>query len=372
MVRTYSTAVTVLSAAVSISSSVVNRPRLNRTASKAASRSIPMASSTSDGSIAPELQALPVEAATGSMRASTASASAPSNPMLAVLGSRRVTSPFSRAPPIRSLIWATSRSRRAAVRADSGTRSAAAMRAASPNPAIPAVFSDPDRSPSSWPPPCITARSRARLCRVPTRAPTPPGPQILWLLTETRSHPHRSRSNGKRPAIWVASQCSSAPAARTGPAISPTGFSTPVSLLAAITDTISTSSPIIDSTASGATKPPPVTGITSSLAMPWSSSHRAVWRTEACSTADIRMRGRSAGAASAAPVRARLLASVAPAVNTTPEARPPTRAATCSRASSTVALWRRPKRWAEEALPVSARTCAIASATLGSSGAEAL
>ena len=48
-----------------MSPAVVKRPRLKRTDSKAASWDRPMASSTSDGSIAPELQALPVDTATG-------------------------------------------------------------------------------------------------------------------------------------------------------------------------------------------------------------------------------------------------------------------------------------------------------------------
>ena len=53
-----------------------------------------MAVSTSDGSIDPALQALPVDTATGSMLDMTASASAPSKRMLAVLGSRLDRSPF--------------------------------------------------------------------------------------------------------------------------------------------------------------------------------------------------------------------------------------------------------------------------------------
>ena len=109
----------------------------------------------------------------------------------------------------------------------------------------------------------------------------------------------------------------------------------------------------MSSTASGSTKPPAVTPITSSFVEPQSASQRAVRPTEACSTADTNIRLRSSGAASTAPRRARLLASVAPAVNTTPPGRPPTSAATCSRASSTAAACRRPNRCTEEALPTS-------------------
>ena len=208
---------------------------------------------------------------------------------------------------------------------------------------------------------------------MPIRAPAPPGPQILWPLTDTRSAPSASMSKGMRPAICVASQWNSAPAARTRSAISPTGLSTPVSLLAAITDTSTTSSAIRSCTASGSTMPPRVTSITSSLASPRSASQRAVRATEACSTADTSIRRLPSGAASTAPRKARLLASVAPEVNTTPPGRPPTSAATCSRASSTAAACLRPNRCTDEALPtepVSVGT--IASATRGSSGDEAL
>ena len=74
--------------------------------------------------------------------------------------------------------------------------------------------------------------------------------------------------NGRRPAIWVASQWNSAPVARTRSAISATGFSTPVSLLAAMTDTSTMSSRSISSTVAGSTKPPETTSITSSFTKP--------------------------------------------------------------------------------------------------------
>ena len=44
-------------------------------------------------------------------------------------------------------------------------------------------------------------------------------------------------SKAMRPAIWVASQWNSAPASPARSEISPAALSTPVSLLAAITDT---------------------------------------------------------------------------------------------------------------------------------------
>ena len=219
----------------------------------------------------------------------------------------------------------------------------------------------------------MRGRTLRRLRRVPTRAPTPPGPQILWALRDTRSAPVRSRSKARRPAICVASQWNRAPSACTRSAISATGFNTPVSLLAAITDTSRTSGPIILSRSDGSTNPPPVTGMTSTFAKPWSSSHPVVRRTDACSTADTRTLGRSVSPPSTTPRNARLFASVAPAVNTTFPGRPPTSAATCSRASSTAADWRRPKRCKEEALPTpSARIGNISSSTRGSRGADPL
>ena len=84
-----------LSTATSTSVLTVKRPRLNRTDSNAASRETPIARRTSDGSIEPELQALPVDTATGSVLAATASASAPSKRTLAVFGRRRATLPTS-------------------------------------------------------------------------------------------------------------------------------------------------------------------------------------------------------------------------------------------------------------------------------------
>ena len=70
-----------------------------------------MATSTGEGSIAPVLQALPAETATGSMLTITASASALAKRRLAVLVSRRVTSPFWLTPGSLACTAATSRSR---------------------------------------------------------------------------------------------------------------------------------------------------------------------------------------------------------------------------------------------------------------------
>ncbi len=115
------------------------------------------------------------------------------------------------------------------------------------------------------------------------------------------------------------------------------GFSTPVSLLAAITETSSTSGPIIDFTTSGSTKPPVVTGIISTFTIPRLSIQRTVWRTEACSIAETNTLDRLPCSPSTSPLRARLFASVAPAVKITCPGLPPTRFATSSRSSSAAA-----------------------------------
>ena len=59
--RGFDGGVDVASVAVWMSSGVVNRPRLNRTDSKAVCRDRPIAVSTAEGSIDPTLQVLPVD-----------------------------------------------------------------------------------------------------------------------------------------------------------------------------------------------------------------------------------------------------------------------------------------------------------------------
>jgi hypothetical protein len=78
--------------------------------------------------------------------------------------------------------------------------------------------------------------------------------------------------------------------------------------------------------------------------------------------------------ASAAPLRARLLLSVAPLVQTISRAEEPMRRATCSRAASTAASARQPKACVLlAALPYSlVRYGIIASSTRGSTGVVAL
>jgi len=73
-----------------------------------------------------------------------------------------------------------------------------------------------------------------------------------------------------------------------------------------------------------------------------------------------------------APVRARLLASVPPLVNTTCAGRAPTSAATCSRAVSSSARAARPKPCTDDGFPTVASASVMAAATAGRTGAVAL
>ena len=81
-----------------------------------------------------------------------------------------------------------------------------------------------------------TAPARARP-RPATSAPTPLGPPTLCADSVNRSAFRLSMPNGRFPNAWIASTCSTPPAACTSAAASVTGCNAPVSLLASITDT---------------------------------------------------------------------------------------------------------------------------------------
>ncbi len=100
---------------------------------------------------------------------------------------------------------------------------------------MPATFSVPARAPRSWPPPLICGSS-ARPSRL-ISAPTPCGPPILCDDSVIRSAPSVLRSQAMRPGPCTASTWRSPPAAWTSAAASATGWITPVSLLASISDT---------------------------------------------------------------------------------------------------------------------------------------
>ena len=65
----------------------------------------------------------------------------------------------------------------------------------------------------------------------------PFGPHILWAVSDRRSTPSASTSMGTLPTACAASVWSRMPRGRVSPAISEIGCRTPISLLAAITET---------------------------------------------------------------------------------------------------------------------------------------
>ncbi len=79
----------------STSSSVVVRPRLNRTASLAVTAECPIASSTADGWIDPDVHAAPVDTETPARSSATTidSPRAPANPALIVPPTRGAPAP---------------------------------------------------------------------------------------------------------------------------------------------------------------------------------------------------------------------------------------------------------------------------------------
>ena len=191
----------------------------------------PIASSTGDGSSVPELQADPVETAipARSSAVSSVSPSQPSKATFKVLHTRGAFLPATRERGIPSAA-ACRRSRNAASRGASSGSEAAATESASASPTIPATFSVPPRRPRSWWPPGWSARS-ARPLRIQSR-PAPLGPPILCAESEIRSA--CSSGSGILPAACTASVWSRTPFRRQSPAISSSGESTPVSLLAAM------------------------------------------------------------------------------------------------------------------------------------------
>ena len=267
-----------------------------------------------------------------------------------VLGRRPAPAPNIRVPGETSRMRRSRASRNRPSSANP-SRPLPASRAAAPSPAMPEKFSVPIRRPRSCPPPNTIGLSGTESAT--TRAPTPAGPPILWADSDTMSTPSAVLSTGILPAACTASQCTRAPKRRATSAIPATGCTTPVSLLASMTETrAGVPSPASrESRASRSTTPSGSTGINAAPAPAMS--------TDSCSTVETRMRSRPE------PLRARLLASVPPLVNTTSAGAAPTRAATASRASSTARRTARPKPCTDEALPVSDRAAATASAAAG-------
>ena len=237
-------------------------------------------------------------------------------------------------------------------------------------PTVPATFSVPARRWRSWLPPWSCARSG-----VPRRihsAPTPLGPSNLWAETATVSAPREATSTSRYGAAWTASTWRWIPRrARTRSAISRTGWIVPTSLLASITATSTVRSSRSSSRASGSTRPVASTG-TQATSKPHFARCSAAWPTAWCSIELTTRRLPCALPAHAAPLTARLLASVPPDVKTTSRAVPPRQAASCSRDSSRAFRAARPRVWADDGFPKAPpRYGSIASSASGRSGVVA-
>ena len=150
-------------AARSISASVVNRPGDSRNACRARVVSPNIASKTCDVSTLSVAQALEDEKLTDprSCRMS-AKGSTPSIDNDRLFGSRNSRCPLTSIPEIFACKRSRSRRHSARSRSLSDLRCARAIASASPNPTMLGVFSVPERSPRSWPPPNVIGAIRTR------------------------------------------------------------------------------------------------------------------------------------------------------------------------------------------------------------------
>ena len=233
----------------------------------------------------------------------------------------------------------------------SAASSATASSAAVAMPTIPATSWVPLRRPRSWPPPKTSGSIRTGRPRRRThRHPTPLGPWNLCAEKLARSAPRASTSTGIRPRAWDASTWRSPPRARTIAAIGRTSWTTPISLLAKSTETRNVSSSHAASIVAGSilpAKPGRDCGTTGSRST--EKPRRARWSsvssTAGCSVASVSiLPGRPSRnpCRDAAPWRARLIASVAPEVNTISRGSAPTAAAIRAREASTASRASRP------------------------------
>ena len=83
----------------------------------------------------------------------------------------------------------------------------------------------------------------------------PLGPPNLWAEADSRLQPRLSTSTGIWPRAWTASVWKGTPLSLSFSPISFTGWMTPVSLLAVITDTRPVSGPTLSNTSSAFTAP---------------------------------------------------------------------------------------------------------------------
>ena len=188
----------------------------------------------------PDEQAEPDDTATPSRSKaiSAVSAVSPGTAKSVVLGSRGAAAPKITASGRRRLRPASSSSRKRAMRRGVGRIGRSAGRAAAPNPAMAATFSVPARSAALL---AAAADQRRRQCecrRARTSAPAPCGPPILCADERQRSAPSASMSAGdaaRRLHRVDMQQCRRRHARCRRPRA--TGWITPVSLLASITET---------------------------------------------------------------------------------------------------------------------------------------
>ena len=197
-----------------------SHPRLSRIAHLARSAGTPIAASTWLGATLPDEQADPDDTATPakSIAITRVSAGTPGIARQRVWGKRATPAlnTVARGPTM-----SASRSRQPAHNA-ALSRSARAASAAAPKPAMAATFSVPARVRRSCPPPVSSgAKVTSSLAR--TMAPAPCGPPILWADRVSTSTPSALISTGKRPAAWIASQWTIAPASWAIRATSATG-----------------------------------------------------------------------------------------------------------------------------------------------------
>src|SRR5690348_3176489 len=360
--RTFSTIFGMAPMTASTSSSLLSFPNEKRSAATPSSRGTPMAVRTCEGSTAPVEHADPDEQAipARSKCIKRASLSVPGIDTFETCGARGPRAALTTASGTTASSRRSSSSRSAATRVAKPACSWAASSTAFPSAAIPGTFSVPGRIPNCCPPPWMMASTTWRSRTM--SAPIPFGAPILW-PEMVRSVQGTSRSEtGIFPKAWTASTWNGTPASRHRSASRATGCTAPTSLFTHITATTATPPPPLrasaSSNASSETAPSPSTGRMTSSPPRWTTACAAA-STALCSMADTATRNGPprSRAASAAPITARLSASVPPDVKITcPGSTPPPKTSAIVRfASSTPARAVRPKRCAEDGFPKASR-----------------
>ena len=272
-----------------MSASVVDQPRLSRTAPCASSGPKPMASTTCDGWTLPEEQAEPDDTAipARSKPITAVSARSPGTANKTVFGNRCTSSENTTAPgvcsqaalqpgPQRSPRDRQSRSRSASAALDGRAKAGDPGDVLGPGP--PALF--------------LTAAAQQRL-----QVLDPLGQHQRADALGTADLVRRQRqqvgavdlrSNGILPSAWMASTCSRPPAAWTISAASATGWIAPVSLLASMIETSAGGRAHRAAHAGDRDRPRP-NGVTPTI---WIASveNRPPASTEACSIAETMSR----------------------------------------------------------------------------------